>query len=45
MMVGRVELFPGGISGGEETLYGSGAAGVLVGSGVGKLGWLPVGGW
>ena len=32
MMIGREELFPGGISSGEKTLNGSGARSVLVGS-------------
>ena len=46
MMVGREELFPGGISSREKTLNGSRAGSVLIGSigsRVGKKGGLPVG--
>ena len=47
MMVGREGLFPGGISSREKTLNGGRARSVLVGSvgsRVGELGGLPVGG-
>ena len=47
VIVGWEGLFPGGIGGGEEALNGGGACCVLVGcvgSRVGKMGGLPVGG-